>query len=119
MLMGFRQCDGITHTFLGLVVGNGVDQIKERWARRHPLGHFNTHNFCPNMQVEEDNAVHTVVLQDPRLTGEDRRTLAWLEQVLEQPPVTDPFDLRAREPWQVSIGTTITMRRRLWTEANA
>src|SRR5712691_10436039 len=85
MLMGFRQRYRIAHALLGLIVSDGVDQIEERRAHRHPLRHFDAHHFCPDVQVEETNTVHAVVLQDARPTLEDRRTLAWLYEVLEQP----------------------------------
>src|SRR5262249_28811024 len=111
--------DWIAHAFLGLIVGYGMDQIKEPWACRHPLGDFDPHNFCPHMQVKEDNAVHTVVFQNTRPTFKDCRALTRLEQALEELPVTEPFDLGAGQPRQVSIGATVAMRRRLRTEANS
>jgi hypothetical protein len=63
--------------------------------------------------------MHPIVLQDARPTFKDRCALTWLQKALEQLPVAEPFDLGAWEPRQVSIGTTVTMRRCLWTEANS
>src|SRR5262249_11254212 len=78
MLLDFRPRNSIAHALLSLIGSNGGDQIEERGARCHPVRHFDAHHFCPDMQVEEVNTVHAVVLQDARPTLEDHRTLTWL-----------------------------------------
>lgn len=64
VLVRLSQSDGITPTFLRLIIADCMNQIQKRGALCNPFGNFDSDYLSSCMQVECKSSVFSVIVQN-------------------------------------------------------